>query len=102
MRFKLRYPPTSGEFGRIIAAINHLSTQLIKAQNFNQIALASINDGVVAVDTDGRVMTLNQAAMRIFELPPDSPGRYLEDVFPPAAPFVEMLREALRGERLCR
>lgn len=104
LEYDLNYviPPTSGEFGQIIAAINHLSTQLIKAQNFNQIALASINDGVVAVDTDGRVMTINPAALRILELPPDSPGKYLAEVFPPGAPFVDMLREALRGERLCR
>ena len=90
----------TGEFGEIVAAINHLSTRLVKAQKFNEIALASISDAVVAVDNDGLVITANPAAHRILGLHPDCLGQSVDEAFPPGSPFPQILRDALNGGEL--
>ncbi|OAT87044.1 ATP-binding protein [Desulfotomaculum copahuensis] len=91
----------TGEFGDIVDAINHLSTQLVKAQKFNEIALASISDAVVAVDNDGLVITANPAAHRILGLNAGCLGGSVDEAFPPGAPFPAILRDALnKGELL--
>ncbi|MBE3587910.1 MAG: PAS domain-containing protein, partial [Thermoanaerobacteraceae bacterium] len=92
-------PPASGELGEISAAINHLATKLVNVQNYNEIILASIDDGVLATDLDGVIIGVNAAARRILDLPNDCLEMPLEEVFPPGSPFYNYLTAALQEHR---
>ncbi|MQL51296.1 two-component system sensor histidine kinase AtoS [Desulfofundulus thermobenzoicus] len=95
-------PPASGELGEISSAINHLATKLVNVQNYNEIILASIDDGVLATDLNGVIIGVNAAARRILDLPDDCLEKPLEEVFPPGTPFYNYLTAALHEHRLVK
>ncbi|MCL6449588.1 MAG: two-component system sensor histidine kinase AtoS [Armatimonadetes bacterium] len=89
-------PPAPGEVGEITAAINELAAKLVSVQNYNEIILASIDDGVLAVNLNGEIIEINGAAMAILELDQSCQGRHLTEVFPAGSPFSANLFKALR------
>ncbi|OAT80824.1 two-component system sensor histidine kinase AtoS [Desulfotomaculum copahuensis] len=95
-------PPAGGEMGEITTAINKLAAKLVSVQNYNEIILASIDDGVVAAGLDGAIIGINAAAMRILELEGNCPGRALTEVFPPDSPFSCYLLMALHEHALVK
>ena len=95
-------PPAGGEIGEITDAINKLAAKLVSVQNYNEIILASIDDGVVAVDLDGTLIGLNNAAARILKLEAGCQGQKLTDVFPPGSPFCDYLLTALEEHTLVK
>ncbi|MGB9804152.1 PAS domain-containing protein, partial [Desulfofundulus sp.] len=95
-------PPATGELGEITEAINHLATKLVNVQNYNEIILASIDDGILAVDLHAVLIGVNAAAKRILGLPEDCLDKPLGDIFPPDSPFYNYLITALHEQRLVK
>jgi len=57
--------PLQGEMGEIAEAIHHMAQSLIDARSLTENIMYSIADGVVTVDTQGIITTMNQAARQI-------------------------------------
>ncbi len=69
----------SEEFARVAEAMNHMALQLedrfravVHQRNELEAVLSSMVEGVIAVDRDERVMTINQAATRLLNVAPDT------------------------------
>ncbi|MBI2462555.1 MAG: HAMP domain-containing protein [Candidatus Rokubacteria bacterium] len=110
-------PTTSDEIGHLAIAFNHMAAQLFEERTaleaahselrhrFEELAdlksytdtiLASITGGIVTVDLDGRVVTLNPAAELLTGLfTGEVTGRYCTEVFAHAPEVVELLMETL-------
>lgn len=58
-------PPLRGEMGEIAENINHLSHALREARTLNELIVESAADGMISVDTDGRIAMCNPAACAI-------------------------------------
>lgn len=93
-------PSSLGELGEISKAINDLASRLVSAQNYNEIILASIDAGIVAVDLRGNIVSVNSSARKIFQLPQDVVDRHLKEVFPEDSPIVNLLLQGLAGEEI--
>jgi PAS domain S-box-containing protein len=110
-------PVTDDEIGRLATAFNHMATQLRQQrsalettnvelrQRLNELAdlksytdniLASLTTGIVTVDLDGRVVTLNPAAeMMTGFFAGEVAGRYCTEVFAQTPELGEILMEAI-------
>lgn len=60
-----RLPTLSGEMGKISHSVNALAQALRETKTLNDLIIESAADGVIAVDKDGRVTTINPAAQEI-------------------------------------
>ncbi|MBP2654384.1 MAG: atoS 3 [Firmicutes bacterium] len=67
LRFDLRKKliPMQGEMGQIGEAINHMAQSLINAWTLNENIMHSIADGVITVDTDGIITSINESAEKL-------------------------------------
>ncbi|HEV8440804.1 MAG TPA: ATP-binding protein [Methylomirabilota bacterium] len=110
-------PSTSDEIGQLAIAFNHMASQLfqeraaLEAANtelrrrFGELAdlksytdsiLGSITSGIVTLDLEGRVVTMNPVAELITGLfAPEAAGRYCTEVFGHTAEVAEILMETL-------
>jgi two-component system sensor histidine kinase AtoS len=110
-------PVTDDEIGRLAAAFNHMATELaqqraaLEAANaelrrgFEELTdlksytdniLASLATGIVTVDLDGRVVTLNPAAeLMTGFFAGEVRGRYCTEIFAHTADLAELLMETL-------
>jgi len=110
-------PVTDDEIGRLAVAFNHMaaqlrhqrsalqSTNLELRQRLDELAdlksytdniLASLTTGIVTVDLDGRVVTLNPAAeMMTGFFAGEVAGRYCTEVFAQTPELGEILMEAI-------
>ena len=93
-------PPATGELGEIAAAVNHLSDQLVKAQSFNEISMASINDAIVVADTGEKIIIANRAALQILPLTEDYLGADLNEAFSLGSPFNDLMRDTIKEKKL--
>lgn len=59
---KTTIPPMKGEMGEISDSVNALSRALREAKTLNELIIESAADGVISVDTHGRVTMINPAA----------------------------------------
>lgn len=89
-------PQAPGELGEITRAVNRLALRLANANKYNEIMLATIDDGILVVDLDGSIVIANAAARRMLELPPNAQGRPFREVLPSGSPFAEALERTLR------
>jgi two-component system phosphate regulon sensor histidine kinase PhoR len=80
----------STEIGSLADTMNQMAAQLeerlqsvIKERNQREAVLSSMVEGVLAVDTDGHIISFNKAAARFFHVfqPDTAPGRSIEEVF---------------------
>ncbi|WP_425058324.1 Signal transduction histidine-protein kinase AtoS [Sporomusa carbonis] len=64
LRFDLRKGiiPMQGELGQISDAINHMAHSLVNARTLNENIMHSIADGVITVDTNGMITSVNKSA----------------------------------------
>jgi len=90
-----RLPPAVGELGEIASAVNHLAARLGEVQSYNEIILDSIDAGIIAVNMDGRLMTANPSATRMFGLTNESMEQDFRDVLPPDSPARTLIARAL-------
>ncbi|MBW1958939.1 MAG: PAS domain-containing protein, partial [Deltaproteobacteria bacterium] len=84
-----RLPETDlEEIGSLADALNHMAVQLddriktiINQRNELEAILSSMEEGVIAFDMDERIISINQAAARIFEsVPKDMLSRSIQEV----------------------
>ena len=113
-----RIAPTGlGEIGQLALAFNHMAAQLLQQRNdleathaevrdrFQEVAdlkrytdsiLSSITSGIVTLDLDGRVATMNPAAEILTGLfAEEITGRYCAEVFAHTPEVAEILMETL-------
>jgi two-component system, NtrC family, sensor kinase len=86
---------TALENGRLYRQLQLKAEELQRLREFNENIVESLDDGLVVVDLDGRVVRWNRAMERLYGLAPaDVAGHRLEDLFD--GPFVEGVRAAQR------
>ncbi|MGH7324916.1 MAG: ATP-binding protein, partial [Candidatus Rokuibacteriota bacterium] len=110
-------PTTADEIGRLALAFNHMAAQLVQQraaveeihgqlkQRFEELAdlksytdsiLSSVTSGIVTVDLEGRVVTLNPAAELLTGyFAGEAAGRYSTEVFARTPEIGEILMETL-------
>jgi PAS domain S-box-containing protein len=110
-------PSRSDEIGQLALAFNHMADQLFRQRtaietahsdlqrHFQELAdlktytdsiLESITSGIITLDLEGRVVTMNAAAELLTGLfAPEAVGRYCTEVFSHSPEVVEVLMEAL-------
>lgn len=64
-----RLPTLPGEMGKISRSVNTLAQTLRETQTLNDLIIENAADGVIAVDKQGRVSTMNPAAEQITGYP---------------------------------
>lgn len=89
----------SGELGEITDAINDMFKKLIDVQNYNDLILSSIDDGIIAVDRNLNIISLNPEAARMFSLDSSCLGMKIDDVFPADSPFPLFLENTLTEDK---
>ena len=110
-------PSTTDEIGRLAAAFNHMATQLLQQRTaleeahtglrrqFEELAdlkgytdniLGSLTSGIVTIDLDGRVVTLNPAAELLTGFfRGEAAGRYCTELFAHTPELSDLLTETL-------
>lgn len=88
-------PRAPGELGEITDAINQMYNKLIDVQNYNQAILTSIDDGIITVNKEQKVVSINLAACHMLGLGKEYLGLSMHDVFPKDGPFNECLEKTL-------
>lgn len=76
------------EIGGLAEAVNHMARQLnerieaiFRQNSERQSILASMTEGVLAVDSQERVMLMNNAAARLLDIDPEtSKGEYIQEI----------------------
>ena len=110
-------PSRSDEIGQLAIAFNHMASQLFQQRtaletahadlrrHFEELAdlksytdsiLESLTSGIITLDLDGRVVTMNPAAELLTGLfAAEATGRYCTEVFSHSPEVVELLMETL-------
>jgi PAS domain S-box-containing protein len=110
-------PATDDEIGRLAAAFNHMAAELARQhaalesanaelrrgleeladlKGYTDNILASLTSGIVTVDLEGRVVTLNPAAeLMTGFFTGEVAGRYCSEVFAQTPDLAEVLMETL-------
>ncbi|MGV8080157.1 MAG: two-component system sensor histidine kinase AtoS [Syntrophales bacterium] len=100
MKLDLRRPVRSlkGEMGEISDAVNEMARALIDARSLNENILWSIAEGVITVDVNGNVTSINPAGRQIMGLDPEEViGRPYEALLDRDAGFTSYLLNTLRN-----
>ncbi|PWC52530.1 two-component system sensor histidine kinase AtoS [Azospirillum sp. TSO22-1] len=91
----IRPPP--GEIGAIAVEVNAMARALLDARSLTENILLSIADGVVAVDREGRVTSINPAAQQMIGMPAAAViGRPYQSLFDGDAHFASALLDTLQ------
>jgi two-component system sensor histidine kinase AtoS len=114
-------PETEDEIGRLAVTFNHMAAQLARqraaleaanaelrrgleeladVKGYTDNILASLTNGIVTVDLDGRVVTLNPAAeLMTGFFAGEVAGRYCSEVFAHTPELAELLMETLASRQ---
>ncbi len=99
----------SEEIGLLAETMNEMAAQLedrlqtvSKERNQREAVLASMVEGVLAVDTDGHIISLNKAAAQFFDVfqPETATGRSIEEVFRNVK-LQRFVAKVLEGQETC-
>jgi two-component system phosphate regulon sensor histidine kinase PhoR len=98
-------PPGTEEMGGLADAMNQMAAQLherietiISQRNQLETVLASMLEGVIAIDTEERIVSINQAAARLFEYEPlDCQGKSIQEIIRSPA-LQQFIRQALSSK----
>ncbi|AET70159.1 PAS domain S-box [Desulfosporosinus orientis DSM 765] len=88
-------PRAPGELGEITDAINQMYNKLIDVQNYNQEILTSIDDGIITVNKEQKLVSINHAACHMLNLSKDYLGLTMQDIFPEDSPFIDCVKNTL-------
>ncbi len=80
--------PDTEEIGSLAEAMNKMASELderirtvVQQRNEHEAILSSMVEGVLAVDNEGNVINLNQAASKIFNIfPSDADGKHIQEI----------------------
>jgi two-component system sensor histidine kinase AtoS len=100
MQQDLREPirPLHGEMGEIVSAMNDMAKALLDARSLNENILWSIADGIVTVDVNGIVTSINPAAQQILGVErAELLGRPYAMLFHAEANFSSLLLDTLES-----
>lgn len=90
--------PLRGEMGEIVAAVNDMAQALVNERSLNENILMSIADGVITVDTDGCVTSINPAAQQMMGITAsDTVGRPYSSLFSDEVNFTSLLLDTLKS-----
>ncbi len=86
--------------GEILAHRGQLEQQLVeiqRLQRYTEQLLTTMGDGLLSIDMEGRVGTINPAARLMLGLPVDAPGQGLpvDSLVPGASDFLTCLRDLM-------
>lgn len=95
-------PPAAGELREITEAVNELAAMLVRTQQYTNVMLATISDGLLVVDLEGRVVIANAAIIKILGLEPECVGKPVAELLSSKGPFGRFLEEALQTGRQVR
>lgn len=98
-------PPETEEMGGLADAMNQMAAQLndrietiIRQRNQLETVLTSMLEGVIAVDTEERIVSINQAAARLFENEaPNCQGKSIQEIIRSPA-LQQFIRNALNSK----
>lgn len=98
--------PESDELGSLAGSLNAMAGQLeeriggiVRQSNEQEAVLASLVEGVLAVDPEQRIISLNRAAAQLLDCTPDqATGRPLQEVVRNAE-LRRCVEDVLRGRR---
>lgn len=99
LRFNLRQPITgvTGEMGEVAAKINELAAALGDARTLSENIMESMADGIIAVDTSGKITAFNRAAeMMTGFTAREVIGKYYAELFAQDTDFNSRLLATLR------
>lgn len=96
--------PSTEELGSLAESLNKMARQMdrrmrtiTQQRNEREAMLSSMVEGVLAVDTSERIMRVNQAAARLFDLDPDNaPGRPIQEVIRHVG-LQQLIQQVLSG-----
>ena len=81
------------------AELRHRFDQLAEHKNYTDSILGSVSSGIITLDLDGRVATMNPAAEMLSGLfAPDVTGRYCQEVFAHSPELSERLMDTLEQQ----
>jgi len=101
--------PKSSFLDKVLGRISRLDTEglqtvvqrLARERNFLETLFNTIEDGVLVVDENGRVLYFNQAVTRLIGLHSDGEGRHITD-FLPELDWETISKTDAAGERVTR
>lgn len=98
LRYNLAQPlaPAAGELREITDGINELAAMVVRAHQYTEVMLATIDDGLLVVDLEGQVVIANAAVTRALGLSKNCIGRPFAEFLPEGTPFHWFLRQALQ------
>ncbi len=103
------HPGGSAEIGSLAESMNSMATQLeerlnsvVQERNQREAVLSSMVEGVLAVDTEGRIISINKAAAHFFQglEPSAAKGRSVEEVFRNVT-LQKFISEVLAAQETC-
>ncbi len=103
------YASGSAEIGSLAETMNTMADQLeerlsslVQERNQREAVLSSMVEGVLAVDTKGRIISLNKAAVHFFQVlePATATGRSIEEVFRNVR-LQKFISEVLDAQETC-
>ena len=102
--------PKSGFLDKVLGRISRLDAEglqtvvqrLARERSFLETLFNTIEDGVLVVDENGRVLYFNQAVMRLLGLQPDVEDRHIADLLPEVNWKEIAKADNVGGERVTR
>jgi PAS domain S-box-containing protein len=77
--------------------------EILRLQRYTDIVLASMTNGLLTLDLDGRLVSANTATETIFNLKTkDLEGKHFHQIWPEKSDIVRLLNQCLQGGEPCR
>jgi PAS domain S-box-containing protein len=77
--------------------------EILRLQRYTEIVLASMTNGLITLDLDGRLVSANTATETIFNFKmEDLEGRHFRQIWPEENDIVRLLNQCLQGGEACR
>ncbi|WP_027717578.1 ATP-binding protein [Desulfovirgula thermocuniculi] len=95
-------PKASGELGEIVEGINRFARRIAELNLYTETMLAVIDEAIVVVDAQGRVVLANKLARELFSLPAGAEQQEAGGLAAMATPLAPYLERALKEEKESR
>lgn len=92
-------PEAPGELGEITGAVNRFAQKISALNQYNETMLAAIDDAILVVDTNGKIIIANNMAYNMFRLPEESREKIFREALPQGSPFQVLLDRTIHESR---